>query len=80
MILYIKQLLCNNDVCMYVCMCVCMYIMYVCILFFILYMVYCLLHNFTIVVLQAYFLVNIVITFIVAIGYPQHLALRKIWT
>ena len=62
-------------VCMYV-----YYVMSVCIFFFISYVVYCLLHYFTIVVLQAYFLVNIVITLIVAIGYPQHLALQKIWT
>ena len=52
-------------------------------------MVYCLLHYFTIVILQAYYLinipnkyylVNIVITLIVKIGYPQLLALQKIWT
>ena len=43
-------------------------------------MVYCLLHYFTIVILQAYYLVIIVITLIVAIGYPRHLALQKIWT
>ena len=65
---------------MYVCVCV-----YVCMLYtyvFIFIFIYGLLLAplLTIVVLQAYFLVNIVITLIVAIGYPQHLALQKIWT
>jgi hypothetical protein len=60
-------------VCMYVCMCV-----YVCMYF--LCTVYCLLHYvFTTVILQAQYLMDIVVTLSVSVSFPQHLTLQKIW-
>ena len=62
---------------MYVCVCICVCV-YVCMFF--LSMVYCLLHYFfTIVILQAYYLMDVVVTLSVAIDFPQHLTLQKIW-